>query len=123
VSLRAELDGAGALLAAAGIRTQIDVALPGPGPAVDEALGWVLREAVTNVLRHSEATEVGIRADRAGGRVHLEIVNDGARGTGDAGSGLAGLADRVRPLGGVVDGRRAPGGRFRLTVELPEETS
>lgn len=129
-SVPGELDAAARLLKAAGIRTRIDVALPGVAaggagrtqPRVqDDALGWVLREGVTNLLRHSSATEVTIRGGRRDGRLELEIVNNGARSNGAPGSGLAGLAARLEPLGGVLSARRLPGERFRLAVDLPEE--
>lgn len=102
-SVRSELDGAARLLRAAGIETRIEVTLSDTARAQDDALGWVLREGVTNVLRHSEATRVTIRGSRHGGRLHLELVNDGATpddGTPDdaaPGSGLAGLTARLAP--------------------------
>jgi two-component system sensor histidine kinase DesK len=121
-SVRSELDGAAALLRAAGIETRIEVALPDTPRVQDDALGWVLREGVTNVLRHSTATQVTIRGGQHGGRLHLELVNDGATGDGGApGSGLAGLTARLAPLGGVLTAGELPGARFRLAVDLPEE--
>jgi two-component system, NarL family, sensor histidine kinase DesK len=121
-SVRSELDGAAALLRAAGIETRIEVALSDTPRVQDDALGWVLREGVTNVLRHSTATRVTIRGGQHGRRLHLEIVNDGATRDGGApGSGLAGLTARLAPLGGVLTAGELPGARFRLTVDLPEE--
>lgn len=125
-SVRDELAAAGRLLDAAGIATTVDVTLPA-GAAVprvqDDALGWVLREGVTNVLRHSAATRVEIRAGQRDGRIHLEIVNDGAPADGadGGGTGLDGLGARLAPLGGVLSAGRAGDGRFRLAVDLPEE--
>ncbi len=121
-SVRGELDGAAALLRAAGIETRIEVALSDTPRAQDDALGWVLREGVTNVLRHSRATRVVIRGHQHGGRLHLELVNDGATLDGGApGSGLAGLTARLAPLGGVLTAGTLPGAEFRLAVDLPEE--
>ena len=76
-SYQAEIDGAATLLAAAGIDAHIDADLPLP-PAVDDVLGWAVREGVTNILRHSEAATCSITARREAGRIRLEIVNDGA---------------------------------------------
>jgi two-component system sensor histidine kinase DesK len=84
-------------------------------------LAWAVREGVTNVLRHSRATTCAISAGLRDGVVHLSVVNDGADPGGPAGSGLLGLAERVRALSGsFAAGPVEPGG-FRLAVELPRE--
>src|SRR3712207_8793262 len=54
------------------------VALP---EAVQTALGWVVREAATNVLRHSRASRCTVELRAVGGEAELRVVNDGARGT------------------------------------------
>ena len=64
VSLAVEAEGAAELLIAAGIDTRMAVAVVQPAADLDELLGWALREGVTNVLRHSAATECSIRVDR-----------------------------------------------------------
>ena len=120
-SYRAEVDGAAALLAAAGISTHIDADLPQLSPPVDDVLGWAVREAVTNILRHSEAETCSITARRQAGRTRLEIVNDGASPGVAEGTGLAGLAERARALSGSASAQHIPDGRFRLAVEVPEE--
>ena len=67
-----EVEGARALLASAGIPADLDV--DGVPEAWHEAAGWVIREGVTNVLRHSAATHVGLSfADGV-----LTLRNDGA---------------------------------------------
>ncbi|MBE1537903.1 sensor histidine kinase [Actinomadura algeriensis] len=120
-SLAAELDGMSAVLRAAGIRCEPPEVSPALPAHVHEPLGWVAREAATNVLRHSTATwcEIAVRAD--GGGVRVEIVNDGAarRSTGDAGSGLPGLAERIAAAGGEFRAGPAGDGTFRVTAELP----
>jgi two-component system sensor histidine kinase DesK len=123
VSLEEETRGVRALLSAAGIETRIDVAvLPGLAPAVQDVLAWSVREGVTNVLRHSDARVCSISVLRRGGTVRLEMVNDGAHAPKGEGSGLAGLAERARALSGAVSAEASRGGRFRLLVEIPEET-
>ncbi|MBW8484885.1 sensor histidine kinase [Actinomadura parmotrematis] len=119
-SLRTELDGMSAVLRAAGIACATpDVA--GDLPAhVHEPLGWVAREAATNVLRHSAATRCEIMVRDAAGRIELEIVNDGAGRRGDeAGSGLAGLAERLAAVGGALAAGPAGGGTFRVVAAVP----
>ncbi|MGI8329594.1 sensor histidine kinase [Actinomadura scrupuli] len=122
VSLEEETKGVSALLGAAGIEARIDVRLPGLAPAVQDVLAWAVREGVTNVLRHSDARTCSITARRRGGTVRLEIVNDGVREPKGEGSGLAGLAERARALSGSVSADGAKG-RFRMLVEVPEESA
>jgi two-component system sensor histidine kinase DesK len=123
VSLRTEIEGAAALLAAAGIDARIDLHLPDLPPAVEKVLAWAVREGVTNVLRHSEASTCSITASRWDGQARLEIVNDGARPSAGEGSGLAGLTERATALSGSVSGGPVGDGSFRLLVEVPEEVA
>ena len=120
-SYRAEIQGAAALLAAAGISAHIDADLPQLSPPVDDVLGWAVREGVTNILRHSEAGTCSITARRQAGRIRLEIVNDGASPPMGEGTGLVGLAERARALSGSASAQHTPDGRFRLSVEVPGE--
>jgi two-component system sensor histidine kinase DesK len=123
VSLEAEVRAAEALLGAAGITTVVDV--DGLVPDRAEAmLAWAVREGATNALRHSQATTWSVTLNGQGGRVQLDIVNDGVFDPGDPdgdheGHGLPGVADRARALGGWAEAERLPGGRFRLRVEVP----
>ncbi|MGF1430365.1 sensor histidine kinase [Kitasatospora sp. LaBMicrA B282] len=120
--LAAEVTGARSVLRAAGIECRIDL---GPDPAglpplAQSVLGWVVREAATNVLRHSEAEQVSVRLWRQGGQAVLELVNDGVRATapGDGGSGLAGLRERLTAQGGELSCRQ-DGDRYTLRATLP----
>ena len=121
-SLRTEMDGAAALLGAAGITAHLDLDLPQLPDAMEETLAWTVREGITNVLRHSQATTCSITAGHRDGLVWLEILNDGAPtpADGQEGSGLAGLAQRARALSGTVAADRTPGGRFKLRVQVAE---
>lgn len=116
-----ELQGARSLLSAAGITSE--VALDGLPQHWREPTGWVVREAVTNVLRHSRATRVRIAwsSAGAGGTGTLVVRNDGVvdGATGSpGGSGLTGLAERLSPLGARLDaGRR--GDDFVVEVLVP----
>jgi two-component system sensor histidine kinase DesK len=122
VSLVDEVEGATRLLTAAGIDASSELLVDDLPPAVDELLGWAVREGATNALRHSNASRSSIRATHENGTVLLEISNDGAsRNRPSAGgTGISGLHDRARMLGGsVTAGEDA--GRFRLRVEVPED--
>ena len=123
VSLRTETKGAAALLEAAGVDARIDVDLPGLPPPVDNMLAWAVREGVTNVLRHSQASTCSITAGRWDGRARLEIVNDGVQAPSGEGTGLAGLTERATALSGSVTAGPVGDGRFRLLVEVPEEVA
>ncbi|MFC7625780.1 sensor histidine kinase [Microlunatus sp. GCM10028923] len=114
-----ELRGARALLDSAGISCAVlgeDLELPDQAAT---AFGWAVREAVTNVIRHSAATQCTISITRASAWSRLEVINNGVDADpGDTGSGLLGLAERLEPLGGVVERRRS-GATFTLLVTLP----
>jgi two-component system, NarL family, sensor histidine kinase DesK len=125
--LRTEADGARALLAAAGIEAGVELDPAGLVPPTQTVFAWALREGVTNVLRHSAATECSIALTRApDGGVRLEIVNDGVReppadGAPRSGNGLVGLAERARAFSGELTAGPLPHGRFRLLVQFPWE--
>jgi two-component system sensor histidine kinase DesK len=117
VSLAQALVEARSALSAAGIALNPPTAVdPLPAP-VDAVLGWVVREGVTNVLRHSGATTVTVTLGTAEDDVVLGVADDGRGSTAPSGAGLSGLAERVRRLGG--DLRTTGDGGFRLTARLP----
>ena len=109
-----ELEGARSLLRSAGIEVRLDVeAIP---RAWQEAAGWVVRESVTNVLRHSDAGLVEIAF--AGGQ--LTVDNDGVKPGGAAdGSGLRGLRERLAPLGASLTAQADGGDRWTVQAQLP----
>ncbi len=110
-----------ALLHSAGVLTELRDQRPPLPPDVDRLLGWAVREASTNLLRHSTAAtcSISVRADEPG--VVFEVLNDGAgRSSGRLG-GLAGLAERARALDGVVAAGRVGREGFRLQVAVPLE--
>ncbi|WP_328537941.1 sensor histidine kinase [Streptomyces sp. NBC_00344] len=120
--LGVELDGARGVLEAAGIECEVSGSADGLSADVQSALGWVVREAATNVLRHGDARRCGIRVSRSATDARLTVDNDGsadASADGDAGSGLAGLRERLSALGGTMTAGPAGGGRFLLTAEVP----
>ncbi|NUT32720.1 MAG: histidine kinase [Hamadaea sp.] len=126
-TLQEEIANATRVLAAADVDARMDVA-PGAERLPDRGrhlFGLVVREATTNVLRHSAAAraEVVYRADDRW--AYLSVENDGAHGEprGDGG-GLTGLAARIVAAGGELTWRR-DGGRFTVAATLPlaEETA
>ncbi|MCX4675547.1 sensor histidine kinase [Streptomyces sp. NBC_01433] len=121
--LRTELAGAQGVLRAAGIACDIQDRSGGRlAPPVQAALGWVVREAATNVLRHGDPRRCTIRLANAGGTGVLVVENDGvpdAAGAPSGGSGLAGLRERLAALGGSLEAGPVGGGLFRLTATVP----
>lgn len=119
VDLTRELAGARALLEAAGTSVRVDVDLAAAPAHTREVLAWVVREGVTNIVRHSEASQVTITGDRPDGSIRLSLRNDGAARAGPAGNGLDGLTIRANALGGSLHAHRRRDGWFDLTVEIP----
>jgi two-component system sensor histidine kinase DesK len=121
--LAVELEGARGVLAAAGIDCRVEFAAVRELPAgVQSALGWVVREATTNVLRHGDARSCTIGlSGGAGDRLTLVVENDGVPDApaGPPGSGLAGLRERLAVLDGTLEAGPVGGGRFRLRAEVP----
>lgn len=119
--LGTELAGARSVLRSASVRTRVLGESGDLSPAAQSVLGWVAREGTTNVLRHSTATtcEIAVTSDRD--TVTLTMENDGvsAADRERGGSGLSGLEERLRHLGGVLKTERIQPDRFRLTATVP----
>jgi len=124
LSLDDECRAAAEVLSAAG--TRVTLARSGIGdlpPRVATALVTVLREGVTNVVRHSTASWCAFSVSTEDGKAWLEIVNDGAGGAADggvdSGAGLCNLRDRVEVLKGTLTAEVGPDGTHRLLVAIP----
>ncbi|WP_330305673.1 MULTISPECIES: sensor histidine kinase [unclassified Streptomyces] len=123
--LGTELAGAQSVLTAAGIDCEVGGSATGLPAQVQSALGWVVREATTNALRHGDAGRCAVSLRVAEGRVTLSVENDGVpdaeSGTAEPvkGSGLAGLRERLSEVDGVLRAGPAGGGLFRLTADVP----
>ncbi|MFI8279177.1 sensor histidine kinase [Streptomyces sp. NPDC085929] len=123
-SLAAELDRARGALTAAGIEPVVRQSGPPLPPQAAALLGWVVREAATNAIRHSGATSCEIEVRSFAERVSLVITDDGnGVGSTPPGSGLTGLTERLAAAGGTLVGGpfAGPGRGFRVTAELPVE--
>ncbi|GAA2507715.1 hypothetical protein GCM10023100_42440 [Actinocorallia cavernae] len=118
--LGVELLGAKSVLTAAGIACDVSrdaIALP---TEAQSALGWVVREATTNVLRHGDAKRCAVQVRAGNERVVLSVENDGA-GTAErsSGSGLAGLRERLAAVNGTLEAGMAGENVFLLVAEVP----
>ena len=120
------------------IPVELEIDLPERPPApLETAVYYVVSEALTNAIKHSQASVISItiETDHAGepfgvgldGRsrgvkLHATIADDGVGGAdASAGSGLTGLADRVEALGGRFALDTPSGGGTRISIELPLE--
>lgn len=124
MSLAAETATAKDMLQAAEIDVEVDVDCGPLSAAVDTALATLVREGVTNMLRHSKAQRCVIRATAQGGRVSLELVNDGlpeqlTEVPVDAGTGISNLRTRLAALGGTLAAAITADGCFSLLAEVP----
>ena len=118
--LGAELAGARGVLTAAGIDCEVTGEPAGLPAEVQSALGWVVREATTNVLRHGDAKRCTVAVLREPERVVLTVENDGvSRSPGTGGSGLAGLRERLAAVTGTLEAGPARDGVFRLVARVP----
>ena len=119
VSLTAELGVAAGVLRAAGIRADLPATADDVDPDAREAFGYVLREAVTNVVRHSGARTCRVVLHSRS----IEIVDDGdgvdRNPTAGTGSGLQNLADRMGAQGGSCEAGPGPDGGFVIRAGLP----
>jgi two-component system sensor histidine kinase DesK len=110
-----------ALLSAAGVDVRASVEHDSLPDDVETVLATVLREGVTNVLRHSKAEECHINVRQTPNVVVLDIINDGAHedDTDPTSSGLQNLAERVDEVSGELTARRTDDGRFHLRSTIP----
>jgi two-component system, NarL family, sensor histidine kinase DesK len=87
----------------------------------ESTLSLVIREAVTNIIRHSKATRCAISLTETENDLTLEIADNGQGCKGEEGSGLSGMRERVQALGGNL--KLGSVGGLRLRVTLPKQLS
>ncbi len=111
-----ELSSAGVALADAGVSAQLPADASVVDPRYRILLAWVLREAATNVVRHSGATRCAVDI----GPSTLSVTDDGRGCSGrPEGNGLRGVRERVAAAGGALDVGPGPDGRgTTVRVEL-----
>lgn len=117
--MAAELASAHLLLESSRVHLRHSPPPPMPG-WIECGLAMVLREAVTNIARHAQASEAMIALRVEAGAVVLEVADDGRGGVSANGNGLAGMRERVAALGGTlrIDSPRGAGTRLTVTVPL-----
>ena len=102
-------------------------------PDAEAALAWCMREAVTNVIRHSGARNCYVRLTRHNGELSLEVRDDGhgflgasgEQASAQAGTGLHGMSERLSAVGGrlsLTNAHDRAGHGFRLVATVPAGT-
>ena len=117
LSLDSELAGVRTALRAAGVRADLPATADVVRAELSEVFGYVVREAVTNVLRHSDAELCTVRV----GPDWIEVTDNG-RPRGEearAGNGLTGLTERLDAVSGTLEHEYVPGGGFRVVARGP----
>ncbi|TAM80749.1 MAG: sensor histidine kinase [Jatrophihabitans sp.] len=121
VTLAGELATAREVLRASGVEAELPASVAEVAPQLSELFGWVVRESVTNVVRHAHAQHCTVAV---GGR-WIEVRDDGRGGLPGAGTGLIGLRERVDAAGGTVRaggvGVGGVGAGWRVRVDVPAD--
>lgn len=93
-----------------------------PAPSIETIVYFCASELVTNVARHSGARQATVDVEERDGALELRVSDDGIGGAGagtNGGTGLSGLADRVRTVDGTLSLSSPVGGPTVVTVRLP----
>ncbi|MET7338159.1 histidine kinase [Nonomuraea sp. NPDC005650] len=123
LDLAAELNSVKGVLEAAGVRCEVHLPYRDLPDGVAPVFAYAVREAVTNVLKHSTATFCDISIRFTALEAELSVRNDGVqrRRAADLGSGLTGMAERLAAVGGKLSAHPTEDGQFTLNavVSLP----
>jgi signal transduction histidine kinase len=108
---------------AAGLDTHAHFELgTAPVPSAVQQAGFrIVQEALTNVMRHADASEANVEVVVAADALMIEVIDDGVPGNGGVtyGHGLQGMAERAAALGGEVAAGPARAGGWRVRARLP----
>lgn len=116
-SFLGELDNARVALASAGVALEVENEEPSLPPLHEGVLALSLREAITNVIRHAQASSCRVLLRADGGLVRLLVEDNGAGARAHEGAGLTGMRERIASLGGRLEKSNDRG--TRLLIELP----
>jgi two-component system sensor histidine kinase UhpB len=103
------------------VRRRLESDLPELDPEVELVLYRVAQESLTNVARHSEASDVLLSLERSNGSVVLRVVDDGRgfNGQPTEGGGLRGIRERALIVGGALAIKPSRGGGVEVRLEVP----
>ncbi|BFO14393.1 hypothetical protein SHKM778_07810 [Streptomyces sp. KM77-8] len=101
------------------VRVEVDLG-ERPAPAIEGIAYFTVSELLQNVSKHARATWAAVEVWRTENRLMLQVVDNGVGGADvSAGSGLAGLAERLGSVDGILVVDSPEGGPTRVTAELP----
>jgi two-component system sensor histidine kinase DesK len=118
-ALEAEFSSARALLEPSGVTVSFQRDLTELPPEIETALAMIVREATTNIQRHAEAGKARMEVRARPGEVVLTVSDDGRGGITRHGTGLTGIGERVRSLGGTLTIDSPPGRGTVLRARFP----
>lgn len=105
------------------VRRTFGPGLPALPPETEVVVYRVAQEALTNVLRHADATQVELSLLRVGPHVVLEVQDDGRgipdTGAARSGTGMVGMRDRATLVGGLVELSSSPGRGTTVRLRVP----
>ncbi len=117
--LAAEIDRARKILDAAGVALECEMKPPLFAPAEETVLSLIVREAVTNIVRHAQASHCRLDFQMNGRGTALVVEDDGRGGIRAEGSGLRGMRERLESIGGRLHIDSVQG--TRLLIEIPAQ--
>jgi two-component system sensor histidine kinase DesK len=117
--LQAEIERAASTLATAGIHLDRDLESAPLSLAHERVLALILREAITNIVRHSSAKSCRIHAKRTASHYHLSVCDDGHGAMGAEGMGMRGIKERITAIGGIALWKPGTPTGTELHVEIP----
>lgn len=120
--LAAELASARLLLESSHVHLDYEAPPAGLPVEIERGLSLILREAVTNIARHAQASRARIDLEHDAYTVRLRVSDDGRGGVGEDGNGLCGMRERARALSGhlSIESQRGRGTVLLVTVPLPQ---
>ena len=92
---------------------------------MDVAAARIVQESLTNVVRHSTTENAEVTVTYGADGLTVAVDNDGRplnAGPSSGGSGITGMREHARALGGDLSVRRHPGGGFSVRATLPIES-
>jgi signal transduction histidine kinase len=101
------------------VRTEIDGVARDLPPDVEHAAFRVVQEALTNVAKHAGAKTVVVRLGYGPDALSVQVDDDGRGGDAPPGTGIRGMAERARALGGELTAAPREGGGYRVRARLP----
>lgn len=102
------------------VRVVLDIGQRRPTPVVESTAYFVIAEAITNCVKHANASTIAVDGWMADGdRLVVEVRDNGLGGADPTGAGLAGLAERVAAIDGVLTLSSPLGGPTIVRLELP----